>query len=113
MRRYYISQRFCITLCVGITFRNVYYIMRFNRRVNMHHNPTQPRIRLKGYWASKIITQRLKRKQLLMKPVIVPEIYTFTDYAEVKQHYSRLVINLLYGIFVYSNIFYQLLRKSE
>ena len=33
MRRYYISQRFCITLCVGITFRNVYYIMRFNSRV--------------------------------------------------------------------------------
>ena len=32
MRRYYISQRFCITLCVGITFRNVYYIMRFNTR---------------------------------------------------------------------------------
>ena len=32
MRRYYISQRFYITLCVGITFRNVYYIMRFNRR---------------------------------------------------------------------------------
>ena len=32
MRRYYISQRFFITLCVGITFRNVYYIMRFNTR---------------------------------------------------------------------------------
>ena len=32
MRRYYISQRFCITLYVGITFRNVYYIMRFNTR---------------------------------------------------------------------------------
>ena len=32
MRRVYISQRFCITLCVGITFRNIYYIMRFNTR---------------------------------------------------------------------------------
>ena len=32
MRRYYISQRFCITLCVGITIRNVYYIISFNMR---------------------------------------------------------------------------------
>ena len=32
MRKYYISQGFCITLCVGITFRNVYYIMHFNTR---------------------------------------------------------------------------------
>ena len=36
MRRYYISQRFCITSCVGITFRNVYYIMRFNTRAWNH-----------------------------------------------------------------------------
>ena len=36
MRRYYISQRFCITICVGITFRNVYYIMRFNTRTHIY-----------------------------------------------------------------------------
>ena len=36
MRRYYFSQRSCITLCVGITFCNVYYTMRFSRRFTKH-----------------------------------------------------------------------------